>query len=223
MPNVLVWGDSHAMALMPGLKELAKTHHLHLYFVGKYWCAPLLAPADPTTVGTSAGTFSYQCAMFNAAVIEAIKRLDPQFIILDAYWVPAGTPPGGRDIAAGIEHTLGQAAHRARQVCVVFGVPILKYQVSHALLMAQRRSIPDDFLKLSRTEALAPYRDMESDLRTLEARGALRVADPKDALCPDDSCLYKVNGHSLYFDESHLSAYGAVYVAHALEPCFDFP
>ena len=51
--------------------------------------------------------------------------------------------------------------------------------------------------------------------------GALRVADPKDALCPGDSCLYKVNGHALYFDESHLSAYGAMYVAQTLEPCFE--
>jgi hypothetical protein len=44
--------------------------------------------------------------------------------------------------------------------------------------------------------------------------------DPKDALCPVDSCLYKADGRSLYFDDSHLSVYGALYVARTLEPCF---
>jgi peptidoglycan/LPS O-acetylase OafA/YrhL len=232
IPKVLVWGDSHAMALMPALKELAKTHHLHLYFVGKYGCAPLLAGADPTMVGSLASgkpvtlephqaIFSYKCATFNAAVTAAIRRLDPQLIILDAAWGPAEVPPGVRDIAPGIEQTLSRAGDGTRPVCVVFGVPILKFAVSHALLMAQRRNIPDDFLKLNRTEALAQYREMERSLRALVGRGALRVADPKDALCPGDSCLYKVNGHALYFDESHLSAYGAMYVAQTLEPCFE--
>jgi len=51
-------------------------------------------------------------------------------------------------------------------------------------------------------------------------RSALKVVDPKDALCPADSCLYKVDDRSLYFDDSHLSVYGALYVAPMLEPCF---
>jgi len=35
-PKVLFWGDSHALAMMPAVKELAKAHGMHLYFVAKY-------------------------------------------------------------------------------------------------------------------------------------------------------------------------------------------
>ena len=51
--------------------------------------------------------------------------------------------------------------------------------------------------------------------------GTVKVVDPKDALCPGDSCLYKANGHSLYFDAGHLSPEGARYVESTLEPCFE--
>jgi peptidoglycan/LPS O-acetylase OafA/YrhL len=214
-PRVLVWGDSHALALMPAFNELARAHHMHAYFVGKYDCPPLLAPPE-TTSGPDTG-----CTTFNAAVIEAVTRLDPRLIILDAAWAnAAGVLPGVRDIASGIRQTLGRVGNRTHSVCVVFGVPVLKYPVSHALLMAHRRNIPDDFLRLSRADALAQYRDMESNVRALAGHSTLRLADPKDALCPGDSCLYKVNGRALYLDESHLSPYGARYVAHTLEPCF---
>ena len=97
---------------------------------------------------------------------------------------------------------------------------MLKYAVSHALFMARRRHIPDDFLRLSRADALVQHRDMEHDVLAITPRSGLKVADPKDALCPADFCLYKADERSLYFDDSHLSVYGALYVARTLEPCF---
>jgi hypothetical protein len=124
------------------------------------------------------------------------------------------------DIPAGIEQTVSRVGDHSRSICVVFAVPKLKYAVSHALLMAHRRHIPDDFLRLSRTDALTRHRDMERDVRAIAQRSGRKVVDPKDALCAGDSCLYKADDRSLYFDDSHLSDYGALYVARTLEPCF---
>jgi hypothetical protein len=162
----------------------------------------------------------YKCAAFNAAVAEAIARLEPALIILDGAWANPEPPPHVPDIAAGVEQTVGRVGDHSPSICLVFAVPKLKYAVSHALLVASRRHIPDDFLRLSRADALAQHRDMEHDVRAIAERGRLKVVDPKDALCPDDSCLYKAGDRSLYFDDSHLSAYGALYVARTLEPCF---
>jgi peptidoglycan/LPS O-acetylase OafA/YrhL len=217
-PKVLLWGDSHALALMPALEELAKAHGMHAYFVAKYNCLPLFAPLNPTRVDTA--TDRYRCAAFNSAVLEAVARLEPELIILDGAWAAGEPPPHVPDIAAGIEQTVSRVGHHSRSICVVFAVPTLKYAVSHALFMARRRHIPDDFLSLSRADALAEHRDMEHDVRAIAQRSGLTVADPKDALCPADSCLYKADGRSLYFDDSHLSVYGALYAARTLEPCF---
>jgi hypothetical protein len=216
--KVLVWGDSHALALMPAVKALAKTHGVHAYFAAKYGCLPVFAPPSPTR--PDAATHGDRCATFNAAVVEAIARLEPEIIILDAAWEALEPPPHGPDIAAGIEQTVSRVGDHSRSICVVFAVPTLKYPVSHALLVARRRHIPDDFLRLSRADALFQHRDMERDVRAIAQRSGLKVVDPKDALCPANSCLYKADDRSLYFDASHLSVHGALYVARTLEPCF---
>ena len=156
-PKVLVWGDSHALALMPAVNALAKAHGMHTYFVAKYTCLPLFAPPNPTRI--DAATDRYRCAAFNAAVVEAIARLKPELIILDGAWDAAEPPPHVPDIAAGIEQTVSRVGDRSRSICVVFAVPTLKYAVSHALVVARRRHIPDDFLRLSRADALAQHRE----------------------------------------------------------------
>jgi peptidoglycan/LPS O-acetylase OafA/YrhL len=216
--KVLVWGDSHATALMPAINALAKAHGMHTYFVAKYNCLPLFAPPSPTRIDP--GMDRYNCAAFNAAVLEAIARLEPELIILDGAWANPEPPPHVPDIAAGIEQTVSRVGDHSRSICVVFAVPKLQYAVSHALLVAHRRHIPDDFLRLSRADALIQHKDMEHDVRAIAQRSGLKVVDPKDALCPADSCLYKADERSLYFDDSHLSVYGALYVARTLEPCF---
>jgi len=215
--KVLVWGDSHALALMPAVKALAKAHGIRSYFVGKYGCLPLFAPPNPTEL--DGATDRYGCATFNAAVVEAIARLEPELIILAGGW-DAAELPRVPDIATGIEQTVSRVGDHSRSICVVFAVPKLKYAVSHALLVARRRHIPDDFLRLGRADALAQHRDMEHDVRAIAQHGGFKVVDPKDVLCPADSCLYKADGKSLYFDKGHLSVYGASYVARTLEPCF---
>jgi peptidoglycan/LPS O-acetylase OafA/YrhL len=217
-PKVLVWGDSYAMALMPAVKALAQEHGMHTYFVAKYNCLPLFAPPGATRL--DAATDPYGCATFNAAVVEAIARVEPELIILGGAWVATEPPPHVHDIAVGIEQAVIRLGDHAHSTCVVLAVPKLKYAVSHALLVARRRHIPDDFLRLSRADALAQHWEMEHGLRAIAQRGGLKVVDPKDALCPADSCLYKSDGQSLYFDDSHLSVYGALYAARTLEPCF---
>ena len=217
-PKVLLWGDSHALAMMPAVKELAKAHGMHVYFVAKYNCLPLFAPLNPTRIDTA--TDRYGCANFNTAVLDAVTRLEPELIILDGAWAAGEPPPHEPDIAAGVEQTVSRVGHHSRSICVVFAVPMLKYAVSDALFVARRRHIPDDFLRVSRADALAQHRDMEHDMRAVAERSGLTLVDPKDALCPADSCLYKADDRSLYFDDSHLSVYGALYVARTLEPCF---
>jgi hypothetical protein len=138
----------------------------------------------------------------------------------DGAWVATEPPPHVHDIAVGIEQAVNRIGAHAHSICVVLAVPTLKYAVSHALLVARRRHIPDDFLRLSRADALAQHWEMEHNLRAIAQRSGLKVVDPKDALCPADSCLYKADDQSLYFDDSHLSVYGTLYVACTLEPCF---
>jgi len=191
---------------------------MHLYLAAKSSCEPLLpSPAD-LPAGGGAPAWDW-CARFNAAVIEAIRGLDPSTIILAAHWVESGIPAGVPDITSGIEQTVRRIGD-GRTVCVVLGVPVLRYPAPYALLMARRRKVAPDFLRVSRSDALAQSGEVEPAVRALAARDALRLADPKDILCAADSCRFTSDGHSLYWDDNHLSPYGARFVAQSLSSCF---
>ena len=224
--RAVVWGDSHAMALLDVYRTLAISHHLRLYFAIRSACRPLLgitnrAENERTRIG---------CAGFNAAVAQAVRRLDPRVLILNGHWNDAeadlipepndGAVPAGSNFSRGLRETLRQTSSINRSVCVVLDVPTLKYNLPNAVGVARKRRIAEDFLRVSRTQALQQYREPERDIRALEQRGMLRSVDPKDLLCPGDSCIYESDGNLLYRDADHLSSAGAQFVSSAIEGCF---
>lgn len=227
--RALLWGDSHALALLPAYDEIAAARHIQLYFVMQPGCWPLLGTVNSAREDPQERA---ECAAFNSNVVQGISRLDPATIILagrwnDAQFMPAAGPRSPANISAfssGMQQTLAAiGAGSRRTVCLLLDVPSLKYPGSHTLLMAQRRNLSDELLRLTRAQAIAPVRNMEQNARALAQAGELRVVDPKDLLCPGEECLYKDQGHSLYFDDDHLSSYGARYVASALSSCFGAP
>ena len=222
--NVVLWGDSHALTWLRVFEALSARRHMALYFVAKASCWPLLASVNSLHEAREQAT----CTAFNAAAVDLARALKPSLVILGGHWNDQSfAPAAGLEVAdsalaftAAMRQTL-QGLAGAGAVCVVFDVPQLKFPGSHALLIAQRRGIPDDFLTLTRADALAPVREMEGQVRALAQAGVLRFADPKSALCPGETCLYKAGGRSLYWDSNHLSATGAAYAMQALDACFE--
>jgi len=226
--SVLLWGDSHALSVLPAFKDLSARRHMTLYFVVKSSCWPVLSSLDRAREAHAQAA----CTAFNSAVVDLVRVIKPALVILGGRWNDQNfaaapgleVPDGEFAFTAAMRQTVRVLADAGGgAVCVVLDVPQLKYPVSHALLIAQRRGIPDDFLTVARGDALAPIQRMEGEVRALAQAGVLRFADPKAALCPGPSCLYKAAGRSLYFDGDHLSSAGAAYSAKALEACFDPP
>jgi len=218
----LVWGDSHAMVLLPAYEELARTRHVRVYVAILHSCRPLL---DVTNMAESPLRRA-NCERFNAAVAQAVQRLQPSVVILNARWIdedhdlaPHGIvppAPGKSNFARGLEQTLLKVGANRRTVCAVLDVPSYKYSVPYAIGMARRRGIPEDFLTVTRNEALAQFLAPENDFRMLRRRGMLQTIDLKDALCSGKNCVYEANRALLYSDRDHLSVAGAYFVSSAL-------
>lgn len=221
-PAVLLWGDSHALALLPGVIDVSAPRGRAVYLVATSSCRPLL-----DVINLAAGPAGNpKCAPFNAAAVAAVARLAPTEVLLVGYW--AGDRLRQRDtgeegvgeFGRALRNTVSAITSPGRAVCVVLDVPLLPYAVSYGLAMAQRRGIADDFLAISRGEAYAAAAPWDTQIRSLARTGVVRVADPKGPLCSGTACLYKLKGRALYNDRNHLSEFGAHYVAPALEPCF---
>ncbi len=230
VPAALVWGDSHAMALMPAYDQLGASLQVRVYFAGHGACRPLLGVSN----GTYSAASQDDCLKFNAAMAQAVQRLKPRLVILNAHWIDADTDlvwAAGAHGAAGesnfrraLEATVQLVRSNGGSVCAVLDDPTYAYDVTYAVGMARRRGISEDFLKVSRADALEEFRDAERDFRTLEREGRLRTVDLKDVLCRGDSCVYDAGGHLLYGDTNHLSDRGALFVASTVARCFqDLP
>ncbi len=224
--RVVVWGDSHAGVLLPTYQSLAIAENLRIYFGIKGACWPLVG-AEAVSSGEY---WRARCANFNTAMVQAIRHLNPQLVILNAYWLDPGapaepefsrrTPQTQSAVIEGIRRTLEQVQAPGRTVCAVLTVPGYRYPIPYALAMADRGYINAGMLTVTRAEALRQYQTVEGALRLLARQNQLRVVDPKDLLCPGESCLMRTaDGALLYRDANHLSVTGAGFLSAVLDQC----
>jgi peptidoglycan/LPS O-acetylase OafA/YrhL len=226
--DAVVWGDSHTLALLPAYERIATARNVDVYAAWFSSCRPLLAsgaadrkPADPPT-----------CDDFNRGMLRAIDAIDPEIVILNAYWTypsldVAGPLDGEAEGGAApfqlaLERTLRTLAAQRRKICVVDDVPTLKYRMPYAYLIARRRGIDTSFIAPSRAEAQAQHRELDEYLGELRKRYAFTLVDPKATLCTASACaIVTPEGRSIYRDDNHLTVAGAHLLSHSLEACFD--
>jgi hypothetical protein len=97
---------------------------------------------------------------------------------------------------------------------------VLFHDLPTAIGVARIRGINENFIGLTRAEALQQFRDPERDISAPEQRGILRSVDPKDVLCSGNSCSFESKGNLLYWDNNHLSPAGADFVSTVIDGCF---
>ncbi|MEM1229783.1 MAG: acyltransferase family protein [Pseudomonadota bacterium] len=225
-PTFMVWGDSHAGALMPAVREAAQALGVNGLNATSNGCPPLLnltnVQRDPQGI----------CLAFNDAVL-AVLREHPE---VHTVWMlgrwpryAQGTPYGSesgrtlllrtRDreagsleenhamIAAAYEATLQQLEALNRRVVVLGPIPEIGHIVPNSMAKAQRLH-RDIELRLPR--AAFDQRNARV-LQMLEAGAHERAqwAPLHNHLCDDDWCAITQGETPLYSDDDHLSSVGA--------------
>jgi peptidoglycan/LPS O-acetylase OafA/YrhL len=225
--SAVIWGDSHAFALLPAYETLAASHGIRMHFASAGACRPLLGVRSRYDNDAR----HERCVAFNEAMVEAVARIKPDLIILNAYWGYPDTDLVVDDMVTssvdpppfviGFERLLSRIGVPDRDACIVLTVPGYQHPIPYALAMTQRRGLGDRFIAMSRSAASEQYAVVEQAARALEARHLVRVVDPKDVLCSGETCaLRSVDGVPLYRDANHLSIKGAQIAAPVLEGCF---
>jgi peptidoglycan/LPS O-acetylase OafA/YrhL len=228
--DVLVWGDSHADAVTPGVVDWARARGWSVREATHGGCPPLI---DAKSVQAKLGELP-GCRASTRQVIGEIAA-DPQLklIVLAARWplydgdkphYDAGNPPhrmldarSARDrvypLDEALARTLGAlAASGTRAQVVVLGpVPELTFSPSYCVAMARH---------LGRSEwpcwdapaalPLARARPAEAKIAAaLAAWPGVKAVYPSRRLCTDKSCVTELNRRLIYFDDDHLSASGS--------------
>jgi peptidoglycan/LPS O-acetylase OafA/YrhL len=225
--SVLVWGDSHADALAPGVLAWAEAHDLRVRQVSRGGCPPLVG----ARVLTDGHDSDPECARFNKGVLQTIL-IDPsvRFVVLSARWplyMDARPPMGGFDppmtledqagrgysLGAALDHTLGaiEAGGGKARVVVIGPVPELPFSVPSC--MGQARRFDLDMAHCRTAPAMGSLARADPAIQQIEAavsrHPAVRAVFPSRQLCSAQACRTVQDGVLLYYDADHLSATGA--------------
>ncbi|WP_025857415.1 acyltransferase family protein [Pseudomonas sp. CHM02] len=230
--SALVWGDSHATALIPALEDAANRHDISLVQASFAGCMPLDGLENIA-----------RCAHFNQRVEKALAEQSFSDVVLAARWSlylygqmsgdkeHALKEPGtGKYVRAVAEQRFAQglrerisglraAGHR---VWLVKEVPlqeiIVPYRLSRLTMM--HRPVDREGLPLEEhVERQAFITRLFDELAAADS--GVGVLDPAPLLCGADGlCRVELNGRALYTDDNHLSDVGARHIEAFLEPLF---
>jgi peptidoglycan/LPS O-acetylase OafA/YrhL len=113
VPLVLLWGDSHAAHLYPGLVNLQSTHDLDII----QWTAALCPPtAIPFT------DEAMTCSARRATALRRLTHLNPDTILLAGAWeIYVGKTQSEADILRSLSETIRELRKDGNPEIVVFG------------------------------------------------------------------------------------------------------
>ncbi|WP_213878311.1 acyltransferase family protein [Pseudomonas sp. dw_358] len=228
-PQVLVWGDSHAAALAPALREQARRSGISLALAGHSACPPIEGPHRERV-----------CDEFNAEAQRLAVQQPIQDVILVAHWSlytqgeengrttlmihspgsqAVDIPYAEQRLASGLRASIQVLRDAGKRVWLVKEAPEQRVDVAQRLARMAMLGAPT--AGFGRPQSERDSRQAFIDQLFLELSQGdkqVRVLDPTPLFCADgQTCVAEEQGEALYRDTNHLSDKGAL----KAEPLFD--
>ena len=202
--TILLWGDSHAGALYPGLKDAAP-RDVDLLEMVRSSCPPVLGMSYDT------------CVASNVLVMKEVQRLKPDTVLLFASWPDYSTPPGGPDLWVTYEKTLRALRHEGAKKIVVLGpaprwiVPLPRLLVSWLVNHPEQRE-PPERMRFGLATATRPT---DAHVRAFSEGPDVAYVSLLDLICTADGCPTRAPGSSELsaWDTGHFTRPMATWVA----------
>jgi peptidoglycan/LPS O-acetylase OafA/YrhL len=241
-PSYVVWGDSHADALVDAIGKIAKNHDKAVKYLGSSSCAPVVAIERVAR--------EYSCVSDNAAFLnyilgnhelESVIMIGRYAVYVNGWTTDLGPAekystesPYITDISRTVSDIEGRQAllqtqfeatvrallDAGKRVVLVYPIPEVGYDVPAALAqMTLQGEDPASF-----TQPLSYYKQRQQFIfRVLDSLGQskniIRIY-PHRLLCSETACVTYAYGKPLYRDGDHLSMAGADFVAPLLDSVF---
>jgi peptidoglycan/LPS O-acetylase OafA/YrhL len=215
-PLWVIWGDSAAASLYPGLRHLSQT-------AGDFRLAQFTSSGCPPIIGLDRPLNSV-CRPNNAWTLRRISGLRPSVVFMAAMW-----PEYDRSqLPESIRQLKEAGVHR---VVVVGAAPKWRDPPSRIILDLWRsdplHAAPPRRLDHSRygrgpevSNADSPHprtADAEPAVRAMATASGARYISLTDLMCNSQGCLtHAGSGESFYLDIAHLTPVGSRYVARGI-------
>ena len=210
--SVLVWGDSHAMAVTPVLDDLCRRFSQRGIQATQSSTAPVLRYVS--TAGTS---LKENSPAFANAVLTFIAQRHVQNVIITAHW---SSYPASDTFKTNLLATVRAVLDVGARVFVVKDVPVPGFDVPRIAAITAMHHGDLEQLGVTREQHQMSNRDLRQTFEQISQMGAT-VLDPADYFLNRNG-IYGVvrNGQVLYWDSNHLTVEGSKLLAPLFEPVF---
>jgi peptidoglycan/LPS O-acetylase OafA/YrhL len=231
-PRLMVWGDSFAMHLVPGLAATSKGGVAQ---ATKSVCAPFLGLAQ--VVPDYPRPYAEDCIAFNDSVLAYLaKTRSVQVVALSSPFYPYFDPKRrllvrergklverdpSQDLAiAAMRDTVARLRAAGKRVVVVAPPPSSGLDMTHCLERNAGRS-KVDHNAVDCSIRLSDYRASKAQtlafLARVEAEADVPVLRFDPLLCNAQRCAVELDGAIVYRDEGHFSHEGSISVARRMQ------
>jgi len=205
-PKVLVWGDSHADAIMPVVDQLCLDYDIPAEHASRGGSAPFTIPRSQDRID------------FLKAVEKQVVNKSYEYIVLVANWQGYFDNQEAKDL---FSRKIEWLTSIGTKVILMINVPVLKEASPRALGVQVRRGVKIEDLH----SRLSIHIDAISKSKGLfyflaNKFNKVTVIDPTHELSNDGNCILQDDGHSIYYSPGHLSNYGASLLYPTLQPTF---
>ena len=231
VPRFALWGDSHAESLRTAVDAAAVRAGEAGVFVGRGGCVPALGIVrldEP------------QCGEVNDAIFKfLVDKPEIGTVILAGRWglwaegtrykhegrqpvavalAVGAAPDNHRALSTGLENTVSRLIASGKTVWLVGPIPEVGYVVPRALYIAQL-GIPGGVDVRPTSGEFDARQHFVIDLFDKLAREhPVSVVWPHRALCDHGKCRVEVDGRPIYWDDNHLTRFGADSISDVLAP-----
>jgi len=221
IPTLLVWGDSHAMAVLPAVDEMLKKYGLGGCAATHSSTAPILGWYKNSKYG-----LNEQAPEFNESVLAYVLSNKIEAVLLHATWRSYATSPnvGELSFSEALYDTVKRLRNAGVKVYFLLDVPIHSKHIPRLLanqFETNGANRPDEFSIEIPQHGDGPFDAIDPHLiGKLRNLGAV-ILDPKPLFLSSDGTSFKVysDGIVLYRDTRHLTSSGA---RHMLGPFLDY-
>lgn len=235
-PKTLVWGDSYAMHLVPGIAE-EKPETSPTIQATRSICGPILGLAVTRSRDGLTEEWARDCIRFSDSVLGYLKSSPVETVVLSSTftqfvdkaegqlvkWDPATggfllVPPSPEEAIEGMKRTVEAIRSLGRRVVIVAPPPSNGLDMSRCIerLKEGLRIVGSDPACRITVESYRQHRRLVLSFIDGLPKADVEVVRFDNYLCKDEFCRTQVEGTFIYRDSGHLSREGSILLARAV-------
>jgi peptidoglycan/LPS O-acetylase OafA/YrhL len=209
-PLVLLWGDSHAASLYPGLKRLQAEHGFGIAQLTQAGCPPLFDIRELP--------FRKNCNSINRRILAQAVELKASVIILSAAWRHPDYPMENAEIVERLKDAVIQIKQVVPLAKIIVVGPEPRWTSPLPALYRRRLTFDHDLLPAHMDAHLdAAVYDLDGILSAQMVAHDVDYLSPQKQLCNASGCLTRL-GEGLdsltFVDEEHVTANTSEFLVH---------